>query len=232
MTNGRHQSAKPSGDRDGRRAVWNRMMVVAAAVGLCLIGTGVALSTFSSPGRHAGRAAGAGSNSSAGVVPTLQPTPPVASSSTGPNITSAGIANSALRYPPDLNGQMVRWADGGGGAAWSAVTTQLGDVTQVGGAQLYSELRLECARLGSSVQTARSAPPIPDRAMERLYANVLARLAATSTDCRDAISVSAVGDEGQQITVDKALLNRSLAQFAAESGELYAATAEIRTLRR
>lgn len=231
MTNGRHQSAKPSGDRAGRTAVWNRMTLVAGAVGLCIFATGVLLATFSSPARHAGHAGGAGSNSSAGLAPSLQPTPPVGSSSTGPNITSAGIAKSALRYPPDLSGQMVRWADGSGGAAWSAVTTQLGDVTQIGGAQLYSELRLECASLGSSVQTARSAPPIPDMVMERSYANVLAMLAVTSTDCRDAISVRAVGDEGQQFSVDKALLNRSLAQFAAESGELYTATAEIRTLR-
>ena len=104
-------------------------------------------------------------------------------------------------------------------------------MAQVGGAQLYPELRLECASLGLSVQTARSAPPIPDMLMERSYANVLAKLAVTSTDCRDAISVRAVGDEGQQITVDKALLNRSLSQFAAESRELYAATAEIRPLR-
>jgi hypothetical protein len=32
--------------------------------------------------------------------------------------------------------------------------------------------------------------------------------------------------------VNKALLNRSLAQFSTESRELYTATAEIRTLRR
>jgi hypothetical protein len=40
------------------------------------------------------------------------------------------------------------------------------------------------------------------------------------------------GDEGQQIYLNKVLLNRSLAQFATESRDLYTATAEIRTLRR
>jgi hypothetical protein len=112
------------------------------------------------------------------------------------------------------------------------VTDELGSVTQVGGAQLYSQLRLECARLGSSVQTARRAPPIPDKVMQRSYAKVLAGLVVTSAGCRDAISVRAESDEGQRITVNKVLLNKTLAQFAAESKALYMATAEIRALRR
>jgi len=84
---------------------------------------------------------------------------------------------------------MARWAGGRGGTAWSAVTAQLGDATQVAGARLYSKLRLECASLGSSVQAARSATPIPDEVMQRSYAKVLAELAVTSADCQDAITV-------------------------------------------
>ncbi len=144
---------------------------------------------------------------------------------------NAGIAKTALRYPPALKDQILHWAAGRGGVTWSAVTTQLGDATQTAGARLYSQLRLECASLTSSVQTAQSAPPIPDEAMQRLYAEALAGLSATAADCRNAISVRAEGDEGQRIDVNKILLNRSLAQFAAESKELYTATAEIRVLR-
>jgi hypothetical protein len=68
--------------------------------------------------------------------------------------------------------------------------------------------------------------------MQRLYAKVLAGLSTTAADCRNAISVRPEGDEGQRIDVNNVLLNRSLAQFAAESKELYTATAEIRTVRR
>jgi hypothetical protein len=57
-------------------------------------------------------------------------------------------------------------------------------------------------------------------------------LSGTAADCRNAISVHSVGDEGQRIEVNNALLNRSLAQFATESRDLYTATAEIRTLLR
>ncbi len=100
------------------------------------------------------------------------------------------------------------------------------------GARLYPELRLECASLGSSVRAARSAPPIPDEAMQHSYAKVLAALSVTAAGCRNAISVHQEGDEDQRIEVNKVLLNGSLAQFVAQSKELYTATAEIRTLHR
>ncbi len=243
MRNGRHQRSKPPDDRDGQQAGWarissatgngsHRMLLVAAVVGLCAIATGVSLAAFSSPSGQAGHIAGASNGSLAGTARAPLPTPPVASSTTGPNITSAGIARTVLQYPPELKGKILRWTEGRGGAAWSAVTAQLGNVTQVGGARLYSELRLECASLASSVQTARSAPPIPDEVMQRSYAKVLAQLSITAADCQNAISVRPEGDEGQRIDVNNVLLNRSLTQFVAESNELYTATAEIRTLRR
>jgi hypothetical protein len=245
MTNGRHQPSKPPADRDDRQPNWTRTfpatrrgprrtLLVAAAVGLCAIATGASLAAFSSPGGQAGHpaTAGAGTGSSAGTGRSSLPTPPVPSSSTGPNATSAGIAKTAMQYPPKLQGQILRWTEGSGGAAWSAVTAQLGSLSQVAGAGLYSQLRMECASFASSVQTARSAPPIPDKVMQRSYAKVLAQLGVTSADCRDAISVHPVSDEDQRITVNKVLLNRSLAQFVTETKALYAATAEIRTVHR
>jgi hypothetical protein len=93
-------------------------------------------------------------------------------------------------------------------------------------------MRLACVSLASSVETAQAAPPIPDDAMQRLYAKALAGLSSAAADCRSAISVHPEGAEGMRIDVNKVLLNRSLAGFAAESKKLYMATAEIRTLRR
>ena len=250
MTNGRHQPSKPPADRDDQqpgltrtfpaaRRGSRRILLVAAAVGLCAIATGASLAAFSSPGGQspggqAGRlvTAGASTGSSAGTGRASQPTPPVPSSSTGPDVTNAGIAKTAMQYPSKLKDQILRWTEGNGGAAWSAVTAQLGSLSQVAGVQLYSQLRMECASLASSVQTARSAPPIPDKVMQRSYVKVLAGLSVASADCRDAISVHPVGDEGQQVTVSKVVLNRSLAEFATETTALYAATAEIRTVHR
>jgi hypothetical protein len=206
--------------------------LAAAAVGLCAIVTGVSLAAFSSPGGRTGHTAGASNGGSPTAATQAPQSPaPVASGTTGPNVTSAGIAKTALQYPPALKGQIQHWAAGRGGAAWWAVTTQLGGVTQTAGARLYSQLRLECASLVPSAQAALDAPPIPDEAMQRMYAKVLAALSASAAGCRNAISVRPEGDEGQRIDLNKALLNRSLAQFVTESRELYADTAEIRPLR-
>lgn len=209
------------------------MVLVASAIGLCAIATGVSLAAFSSIGGSPGgqAAAGVGSSSSVGTAArSPQPTPPVASSSTRPNITSAGIAKTAVQVPPALKDEILRWKKGRGGVAWSAVTARLGSLSQIAGAGLYPQLRMDCANLASSVQTARSAPPIPDKIMQRSYTNVLAGLSVASADCRSAISVHPVGDEGQQTNVNKALLNRSLTQFATGTTELYTATAEIRAM--
>ena len=242
MTNGRHQPSKSSSDRDDQQAGGTRtrrqsrrVVLVAAAIGLCAIATGVSLAAFStggSPGGQAGQAAAdVGSSSSAGAAArSPQPTPPVPSSSTRPNVTSAGIAETAVQVPPALKDQVLRWKEGRGGTAWSAVTAQVGSLSQIAAAGLYPQLRMDCANLASTVQTARNAPPIPDKTMQRSYANVLAGLGVASADCRNAISVHPVGDEGQQSTVNKALLNRALAQFASGTKELYTATAEIRAM--
>ena len=218
MTNGRHQPSKPLDDRDGRRPgrigiPWRAgrgsrwILLAAAGVGLCAIMTGALLAVFSSPGGRAGNNSGLSNGSAAAAARPAQPTSPVRSSTTGPDITNAGIAKTALRYPPARKGQIVRWASGLGGTAWSAVTAQLGDVTQTGGAGLYSPLRVRCTNLVSSVRTAQSAPTIPDAVMQRSYARVLSRLAVTAANCRNAISVHPDGDEGQEINVNKALLD-------------------------
>jgi hypothetical protein len=244
VTNGRHEPSRPRDGRDGRRASWARIpratgngsrwvRMAAAAVGLCAIVIGVSLAAFSAPSGQTGRVAGASNGgSTAATAQSTQPTIPVASGTTRPNVTNDGIAKTALRYPPALKDQMLRWAAGRGGVAWSAVTAQLGDVTQTAGTRLYSELRLECASLASSARAALDAPPIPDEAMQRMYVKVLAALPVTASDCRNAISVRQDGDEDQRIDVNTVLLNRSVVQFATESRELYTATAEIRTLRR
>jgi hypothetical protein len=177
---------------------------------------------------------GASNGSSASPVqPTQSEAPVIAGlSTTGPGITSTGIARTALQAPPSLNRQILQWREGPGGVAWSAVTSELGNATQIGGVRLYPQLRQACASLLSSVKTAEADPPIPDGAMQRMYAKVLADLSSAAADCGDAISIGPEGDEGLSVSLHRALLNRALADLSAESKELYTATAEIRILPR
>jgi hypothetical protein len=246
MMKGRHQPSKRS-DQGHEQAGWaglrrvagnrsGRILLAAAAVGLCAIITGLALAAFSSPAERAGQAGGVGASTGPSAA-TAQPAQPRASaasggSTVGPGLTSAGIAKTALQVPAGRQHQMLLWKKGPGGVAWSAVTTQLGEAMQAAGVRLYPALRLSCVSLGSSVRAAQAAPPIPDRAMQRLYASVLAGLSGAATQCRSAISVHPDGDEGLRISLNKALLNRSLAEFAAYSKKLYTATAAIRALSR
>jgi hypothetical protein len=221
----RHRQA--TGNRSGR------ILLAAGAVGLCAIATGVSLAAFSSSGGRAGTASD-GHSPSAVTGQTAQPQVPAASHGgiTAPGLTSAGIAKTALRWPSGHDHQMLVWKEGRGGIAWSAVTTQLGNAMQAGGVRLYPELRQACISLASSVATAQAAPPIPDGAMQRSYAKALSGLSGAATDCRSAISIRPEGDEGTKVTLNKTLLNRALAEFAAESKKLYTATAEIGTLHR
>ncbi|MBO0769682.1 MAG: hypothetical protein J2O48_13445, partial [Solirubrobacterales bacterium] len=141
-------------------------------------------------------------------------------------------AKTALRWPRGHKDQMVQWNDGPGGADLAAVTQQLGTVMQDIAAQLYPKATLACVGLGSSVEKARNAPPIPDTAMQRAYTSALADLADAVTDCRYALDTQLLDKEDEQVSVDKHLLSQAMTKFATGSGLLYTATADIRLLHR
>jgi hypothetical protein len=235
--------------KNGSGPSWISLAALGAC--LCAIVAGVSIAAFS---RHAGpsradaggRSAAASSGPTAaggGPAATVRSTPPAGSAggaaraasasaaggSTG--LTSNGIASTAMRWPPGLEPRIQRWNSGPGGAALRTVTAQLGNTMQVAGVRLYPEVKQACVALGSSVETALAGPPIPYAAMQQAYDKVLAGLSGAVTECRNAISVRPEGDEDLAIDLNKALLNHSLTEFAAESNALYEATAEIRTLR-
>jgi hypothetical protein len=233
--------------RTGSGPSW--ISLAALGVGLCAIAAGVSLAAFSRPAgpsradaAHRSAAAGSGPTAApGGPDATARSTPagsaaeaagaaPSVSGATGSGLTSNGIASTAMRWPPGLEPRIQRWNTGPGGAALRTVTAQLGNTMQVAGVRLYPEVRQACVALGSSVETALAGPPIPYAAMQQAYDQVLAGLSGAVTECRNAISVRPEGDEDLGIDLNKALLNHSLAEFAAESNALYEATAEIRTL--
>ncbi len=243
MTSRPPKRSTPSGDGTGQRTGWarvpgitrlrsDRMRLTVTVICLCALAAGVSVAVFSSPG-HAHHVAGSGNNPSPAGTQTAPPTGPATSSHniTSTNVTSDRIAETALRWPPRLKHQISRWAKGPGGAALSGVTAQLGYAMQAAGLKLYPAMTRACVNLAADVSTARAAPPIPDAAMQHLYAKTLTGIDRATAECRHAISTHQTADEITKTRVNQALLSRSRREFAAMSAKLYRATAEIRSLR-
>jgi hypothetical protein len=209
-----------------------RMLLIALAVCLCVIAAGVSIAIFASPsGSRVGYAAGTGNSPAATTTQAAQPTAPAASSrgTPGPGAASNGLAKSVLRWPTGRTRQILRWDAGSGGKTLAAVSEQMGVAMQSAGLKLYAAMRLACAQLASDVSTAQAGPPIPDYAMQRLYARALAGLSRAAADCYTAISTHVDGED-VNIHVKGPLLSRSRAEFAAASTKLYRATGEIESL--
>jgi hypothetical protein len=107
----------------------------------------------------------------------------------------------------------------------------MGTAMQSAGLKMYAPMKQTCVQLASEVGTAQAGPPIPENAMQRLYAKALAGLSRAAADCHGAISVH-VDDEDVEVHVNRPLLNRSRLEFAAASAKLYRATGEIESLHR
>jgi len=209
-----------------------RMLLFALAVCLCVVAAGVSVAIFASPGgSRAGDAAGPGNSPADATPQAAQPTAPIASgrATLRPGGTSDGLAQSVLRWPPGRTRQVLRWDAGPGGKTLAAVREQMGTAMQSAGLKMYPAMRLACAQLASDVNIAQAGPPIPDNAMQRLYAKTLAQLSRAAVDCRTAISIHGDGED-VETHVNGPLLNRSRVEFAAASTKLYRATGEIASL--
>lgn len=150
---------------------------------------------------------------------------------TGADVTSKGVTKSALRWPRQLQRQMQRWRAGPGGAALATVETQMGNAMQAAGLKMYVPMRMACGSLASGIAAAQAGPPIPYEAMQQLYARVLAGVSRAAADCQAAISTHGDGED-VNAHLNRGLLYQSREEFAAISGKLYRATAEIQALGR
>jgi hypothetical protein len=212
-----------------------RVLLITAVVCLCVVAAGVSVAVFSSPGGSRGHLAGASSNPTATMTQAARPTASTASSpaassraTTRPDITSHGVATSALQWPPHLKPQILSWKGGPGGKALATVNSQMGSAMQAAGLKLYASMRVTCAELASDIGTAQAGPPIPYAAMQRMYAKALVKLSTAAADCRSAISLHADGED-MSVHVNKTLLSQSRLEFAATSKVLYRATAQIQS---
>jgi hypothetical protein len=102
----------------------------------------------------------------------------------------------------------------------------MGTAMQSAGLKMYVPMRQACATLASDVSTARTGPPVPDGAMQRLYLRALAGLSQAAANCQAAITVKA-GDETVNAHVNQPLLTRTRLEMAAMSERLYRATATL-----
>jgi hypothetical protein len=172
-----------------------------------------------SPGR--GRVNGAAAKPIAGARPAK---------AAAVSVTADGISTATVPLPPAHKHAVARWNSGPGGAALAAVTTQLGTVSQIGGAGLFATMKQGCATLGTDVAQAQAAVPIPDPAMQKAYRHSLAELATAAATCRSAITSWPEGDEDIQTHENKPLLRTSVAEMSTGSKQLYLATERIRML--
>jgi hypothetical protein len=247
-------SMQVSGAADGGSS---RMLLICLALLVCIGAAGAVAAVLSSSGgsqdgyiagpgsssgSQASHVAGTGSSPAATKIRSPKPTAiktrtaqsaPRAShrAITGADVTSKGVTKSALRWPPQLQRQMLHWQEGPGGSALTTVETQMGNAMQTAGLKMYAPMKMACDSLASGIGAAQAGPPIPYEAMQRLYAKALAGLSRAAADCRAAISVHVDGEDAA-IHLNHGLLYQSREEFATTSGKLYKATAEIQALSR
>jgi hypothetical protein len=199
-----------------------RMVTLALCLGIAAIGVSMALLSSAGGGTHrsASTANGQAPQSASGQAPAAS----------APSQAAAGGGGSANGHLSRLDLKLLKWKEGPGGAALMAVEKQMGTAMQDAGIKFYAQMKTACMSLSSDISTARSTPPIPDEAMQRLYAGALAGLAGAAADCRTAISIRARGDESVEINVNRARLNLARVRFAAMSKRLYMATRQVLSL--
>jgi hypothetical protein len=144
----------------------------------------------------------------------------------------ASLGSTALPLPKQFRAPVEAWYASRGGTELTAVSGALGVVTQAAGVREYVEMNAGCARLAAGVRAAQAGPPIPDAALQTLYATALAELADGAAACRAAIAEQPDGDEYIVTTENQLELHRAASAFTAGARDLYRATAEIEAISR
>jgi hypothetical protein len=247
MTSSDREGGPPRGDHDSldeaqripRRSqsrATSRFKRARVSIGLLVLGlaglsaalvyiasSGEAHQTPSSGASVAGAASGTTNSAGGGTVPR-------GTSITNKQVISAAkLAQSggALSLPGNMQNSVTSWQAGPGGKDLTALSTQIGTALQAAGIRQYATMRYACAQLASNVAAAEAGQPIPDAAMQNLYARALADLAKGAADCRLAISVKPDGDEFVATYVDKTMLNQSISELSVGATDVFRSTAEI-----
>ena len=218
--------------RSRHKAPWIWLSVIA------LLGLSAALLSYGLGGTHqtasSGSVAGPAGVGGTATSASAGRAPKGTSKTKGEVTSAAKLAEKggALNLPTNMNSQLISWQSGSGGKHLTAVSGGLGDALQAAGIRQYAPMKHACAQLAGSVTTAEAGPPIPDAAMQTLYAKALAELAKGAANCQTAISFQPNGNESVAAQVDPTLLHRSVSELSAGATDVFRSTAEMAILAR
>lgn len=226
---------------------WNRLstrtrIIGAAAAGVVVVAAVLAVVLSSSSGGQPGGTQAAGLNGTAGNGAAG-----AAGSATGhggganagntngsklpaPSVTLSANGGPNIPKPiyPGNPKAAGAWYSGSGGKALTRVNNQAGSALMAHGAGQYREMRAVCDTLTGAVSTAQAAPPIPDAAMQRVYAKALTSFNTGAAGCLNAISQHQDGVEDTVTHVDAAEMKTVVVQLNTGMTDLYEATEALR----
>jgi hypothetical protein len=131
-------------------------------------------------------------------------------------------------YPSDPKAASA-WNSGSGGKALKQLNNRAGSALMAHGASQYTEMRAACDTLTGAVSTAKAAPPIPDTAMQQMYAKALTAFDTGAANCLTAISQHQEGVEDTVTHVNSAEMKTVVAELNTGMTDLYVATEALRT---
>jgi hypothetical protein len=137
------------------------------------------------------------------------------------------LGSTAIIPPVSAKPMVDSWDSGHGGTNLTAISGQIGAVTQAIGLRQYVAARAACKVLAREVRTAQAGPPIPYQAMQKLYKVALSDLATGAADCQSAISQKTDGDEYIQTSVNKVKMAAATKALTTGAKDLYRSTAAI-----
>ena len=129
--------------------------------------------------------------------------------------------------PTDL-AQVKAWEADSGGKALTQVTAQSGNVLMSHAGGQYPEMLQYCNALTTAVQTAEADSPIPDNAMQKMYAKSLTAFKAGAADCVAGITQHPEGVEDTVTNVNHADINKAVSELSLGINDLYIATEVLR----
>jgi hypothetical protein len=115
-----------------------------------------------------------------------------------------------------------------GGKDLTQVTAQSGSVLMAHAGSQYPEMLQYCNALTTSVQTAEADSPIPDNAMQKMYAKSLTAFKMGAADCVAGITQHPEGVEDTVTSVNHAEINKAVSELSLGMNDLYIATEVLR----
>jgi hypothetical protein len=234
------ETEAPEARKPAPRIPASVLTTAVAGVAVAVIGIGIYFATSGSVGNPTASGhtpspvRGATSSASAAAAGRSTPGPMPGAPRTPQSSVSASASTQARTQPgpgpikPSNPAPVKSWDSGPGGKALSAITAQSGSVLMAHSAGQYSEMLQSCQALASAVQAARTAPVIPDSAMQAKYTASLTAFGAAASDCTAAITQSTEGVEDTVTNVDQAKISQSISELNVGVADLYLATEVLR----